>query len=94
MRGLCVLHSACTHGSPVASPRDGEHAAPSLLQAIREVIAQHTGITPPPIPPRPRIHAYGEVHLDRKAALFDVLPQLSEPVDTVRPDVMEEYAQR
>ncbi|KAL6780686.1 hypothetical protein ACKKBF_B12155 [Auxenochlorella protothecoides x Auxenochlorella symbiontica] len=77
----------------------GDYCQPGIggeckYHAIREVIAQHTGITPPPIPPRPRIHAYGEVHLDRKAALFDVLPQLSEPVDTVRPDVMEEYAQR
>eukprot|EP00887_Chlorella_sp_A99_P001001 scaffold5.g1001.t1 len=64
--------------------------------ALRELIANHTGVAPPPVPPRPAIRAYGPVALNSSAALFDALPALwsGEGILDEAPQPMEEYGQR
>lgn len=69
---------------------------PFFLQALRDVIAAHTGVEPPPPPPRPDIASYGIVGLDESVPLLRALPELSSPegIYADLPDTMEEYGQR
>lgn len=64
-------------------------------QGIRELIEKHTGQTLPPVPPRPRIEAYGEVALTQQDTLLSQLGNLVEGagIYSETPKPMEEYNQ-
>ncbi len=64
------------------------------MQAIRSLIQNHTGRTLPPVPPRPRILAYGEVVLRQQGTLLSQLDTLAGPgIYSETPKPMEEYNQ-
>lgn len=67
------------------------------LQALRDLIARHTGRELPPVPPRPAIANYGRVALGESLPLLEAARQMYGPLGGVRsqqPDIMEEYGQR
>ena len=61
--------------------------------ALREVIAKHTGKTPPPVPENRPKKAYGKVALTEQASLFDNLGNLGEKHFSNVPRCMEHYSQ-
>lgn len=61
--------------------------------ALREVIAKHTGITPPLVPENRKKMAYGRVALNESASLFDNLDTLSKKQFSNVPKCMEAYGQ-
>ena len=64
-------------------------------QAIRSVIAAHTGVAPPPLALQPPAAAYGRLALSQHVTLLDALPVLA-PGDGVPAEVparMEAYGQ-
>ena len=61
--------------------------------ALREVIARHTGKTPPPVPENRAKRAYGVVNLTEEASLFGNLENLSEAQFSNVPKCMESYGQ-
>ncbi len=66
-----------------------------MLQAIRELIEKHIGYDLPPVPPRPRIEAYGEVTLSQQGTLLSQLGNLvvGPGIYSETPKPMEEYGQ-
>ncbi|KAK9824996.1 hypothetical protein WJX81_007218 [Elliptochloris bilobata] len=65
------------------------------FEAVRSVIAAHTGRTPPPLAPQPPAAAYGWLALSQRVALLDALHVLA-PGDGIPADVperMEAYSQ-
>lgn len=64
-------------------------------QAVRRVIAAHTGRDPPPLPLAPRAAAHGRLELARGAALLDALPVLAPGggIPAAVPGPMEAYGQ-
>jgi beta-galactosidase len=61
--------------------------------ALREVIAKHTGKTPPPVPENRKKKGYGTVKLTKQASLFDNLDNLSKKQFSNVPKCMEAYGQ-
>ena len=64
-------------------------------QAIRSVIAAHTGVDPPALEPQPAAAAYGWLTLGQSVAILDALPVLA-PGDGIPAEVparMEAYGQ-
>lgn len=59
--------------------------------AIRAVIAEETGVTPPPVPADRPKKAFGAVKLTESAALSDNLFRLSSPIASDVPLAMERY---
>ena len=97
---LLRLVASCGHTWPCMALFRPAHHAPvtsMLMQALRDLIAQHTGRTLPPVPPRPAIQKYGRVELRDSLPLLDAVEQLygtDGGVRTELPDIMEEYGQR
>jgi len=60
---------------------------------IRDIIAEHTGQTPEDPPADSKKRGYGKVELSESVSLFDVLPQISEPIKDAYPRAMEQYGQ-
>lgn len=59
--------------------------------AIRRVIEEETGVTPPPVPADRPKKAYGTVALTESASLMDNLSRLSSPIPSDVPLPMEHY---
>ena len=67
-----------------------------LLQAVRDVITEHTGLVPPQLPPQLPSKAYGRLVLEQRVALLDALPALAlgDGILAEVPERMEAYGQR
>lgn len=67
-----------------------------LLQAVRDVITEHTGLVPPQLPPQPPSKVYGRLVLEQRVALLDALPALAQGDGILAkvPERMEAYGQR
>ena len=65
----------------------------SLEQALRDLIAKHTGKALPKPPPRPEIKSYGSVSFKEAVPLFDALPELwsGEGILSELPEVGAEF---
>lgn len=61
--------------------------------ALRELMWAHRGLTPPPLPPRPRRQSLGEVPLEETAGLFENLEALGTVHHSPMPGTMESYGQ-
>ena len=57
---------------------------------IREVITEHTGITPPPWPADVPSASYGTLSMSLGPTLLEALPLLSQPISVEQPVPMEE----
>ena len=83
---LYCAYRGCCHDAVCRAP----------AQLLRAAIAEHTGRAPPPMPPPPRLAAYGVMKLTQQAPLLSQLPHWFPggglPSDT--PLVMEEYGQQ
>ncbi|BDA51062.1 probable beta-galactosidase [Coccomyxa sp. Obi] len=88
------ISEAGDYGQPgIGPPPDGAPADKFL--GIRELIEKHIGYDLPPVPPRPRIEAYGEVTLSQQATLLSQLGNLviGPGIYSETPEPMEEYGQ-
>ena len=56
------------------SPLDESGRPTAKYNALRKVIAQDTGVTPPPVPATPGTQAIAGIKLDESASLWDALP--------------------
>ena len=66
-----------------------------VLQMLREVIANHTGVAPPPLPAQQPAKAYGAARMADAAPLLRALPALcpGDGIPTLKPAPMEAYGQ-
>ncbi|CAL8466181.1 g5717 [Coccomyxa elongata] len=87
------ISEAGDYGQPGTGPPPDAPPA-NKYEAIRSLIRNHTGQTLPPVPPRPRILAYGEVVLSQQDTLLSQLDTLAGPgIYSETPKPMEEYNQ-
>lgn len=59
--------------------------------AVRKVIEECTGVTPPPVPENRKKAAYGKVKLTESASLLPQLDRISSPIHSDVPLAMEKY---
>ena len=59
--------------------------------AVRKVIAEETGVTPPEVPANRKKYAYGRVKLTQRAGLLPNLDIISSPIHSDVPRAMEHY---
>lgn len=59
--------------------------------AVRKVIEECTGVTPPPVPENRKKAAYGKVKLTESASLLPQLDRISSPLHSDVPLAMEKY---
>lgn len=72
------------------SPLDESGRPTPKYNALRNVIAQATGVTPPPVPATPATQAIAGIKLDESASLWDGLPT---PVTSHELKTMEELGE-
>ncbi len=59
--------------------------------AVRKVIEECTGVTPPPVPENRKKAAYGKIELSEQALLLEQLDKISAPIHSDVPRAMEKY---
>jgi beta-galactosidase len=110
--GLFMPHiTSYDYDAPISEA--GDYGQPGILgdskyDALRQVIAAHTGSQQkqkpqlPPVPPRPRIQAYGSATMKDKVSLFTpgvmgdpavVMEEKNHEKEKVHPGRMEDYGQ-